>query len=60
MVMLISLDPAPTFEVLDADGRVIGKVVGPAEPELVGPGKGTVLLRRPAPTLESRRPQHAA
>jgi hypothetical protein len=60
MVMLISIDPAPTFEVLDTDGRVIGKVVRPAEPELVGPGKGTVLLRRSVPALEPRRSPHAA
>jgi hypothetical protein len=60
MVMLTSLDPAPTYDVLDASGRVIGQVLGPETPRVTGVGEGTVLLRRPVPSGEIRRPQHAA
>ena len=60
MVMLTSLDPAPTYDVIDASGRVIGQVLGPATPRVTGLGEGTVLLRRSIPSMETRRPQHAA
>ncbi len=37
------------YELIDPDGRVIGQVVRPVSPELVGRAVGTILLRRPAP-----------
>ncbi|MFI5234105.1 MAG: hypothetical protein ACHQXA_00200 [Gemmatimonadales bacterium] len=60
MVMLIAVEPTPVYEVLDLSGSVIGRVVRPSAPHLVGIGEGTVLLQRPCPALEIRRPRTAA
>lgn len=60
MVMLVSLEPIRTYELVDREGRIIGQVVQPAESGLVG--HGTMLLRRPAPVpaTHPQRPPSAA
>lgn len=58
MVMLTSLEPIRTYDVVDRDGRVIGQVIQPAEAGLVG--QGTMLLRRPVPAIRTQRPPSAA
>ena len=58
MVMLTSLEPIRTYDVVDRDGRVIGQVIQPAEAGLVG--QGTMLLRRAVPAIRTQRPPSAA
>jgi hypothetical protein len=45
MVQLAKRDPTTVYVVLEGD-RAIGRVVAPAGEPVLGPGAGTVLLRR--------------
>jgi hypothetical protein len=46
MVQLRRREPMTVYEVLDRDGRQIGKVLQPNGVPRIGLGAGTVLLRR--------------
>ena len=56
MVQLAKQDPTMVYVVLEGD-RPIGRVVAPAGEPVLGPGAGTVLLRRETGASQTRRPE---